>query len=161
MACLQLAGHGIHQQQSKTHSSPADMGRTRICARTHQNKPVLPCLLRRLRLQYLKPEISFKPFGPIWTLSAVALPASFLSQLPARKILPLTALPFQHTQHRKQKPPQACLCSWDLSARTHTCRSSMGTQQRVGATRALGGVQGSRGSRDGIFFLSLLLLILL
>lgn len=89
------------------------------------------------------------PFG---LLSAVALPASFLCQLPARKILPLTALPFQHTLHRKQKPTQACLCSWDLSARTHTCRSSMGTQQSVGSTRALVGVQGSRRSRDEIFF---------
>lgn len=153
-ACLQLAGHGIHQQQSRTRSSPADMGRAWICARTHQSKPVLPCLLGRLQLQYLQPEISFKPFGPVRTLSAVALPASFLSQIPARKILPLAALRFQHTQHRKQKPTQACLCSWDLSARTHTCRSSMGTRQSVGSTRALGrgGVQGSRRNRDRIFF---------
>lgn len=162
IVCLQLAGHGIHQQQSKTHSSPADMGRTWICARTHQNKPVLPCLLGRLQLQYLKPEISFKPFGSIWTLSAVALPSFFLFQLPARKILPLTTLPFQHTQHREQKPTQACLCSWDLSARTHTCRSSMGTQQSVGSTRALAGgggrgvCAGQQGEQGWNLFLSLL-----
>lgn len=81
MACLQLAVRGIHQQQSKTHSSPVDMGRTWICERTqkhaqaclhtHQNKPVLPCLLGRLQLQYLKPEISFKPFGPVRTLGVL------------------------------------------------------------------------------------------
>lgn len=114
MACLQLAGQGIHQQQSKTRSSPADTGRTWICAptqkqvhacvHTHQNKPVLPCLLGRLQLQYLKPEISFKPFGPIRTLSAVALPASFLSQLPARKIPPHPPFPAHTTQKAKTDP---------------------------------------------------------
>lgn len=119
-ACLQLAGHGIHQQQSKTRSSPADMGRTWICARTHQNKPVLPCLLGRLQLQYLKPEISFKPFGLVRTLECCSLACLLPLSAPSQKNPPPRRPPFPaHTTQKAETDPSLPLQLGLISQNTH------------------------------------------